>query len=231
MINEDKFEVFRKKVIFIIAVFTCLFHLYVGWFGLSAIIYLRSIHLMLMSLLIFLIYPLSQKKLYLLLLDFILMAIIIIGCLYLIINFKYIVTYLGETTNMQIILGVLMIIAVLEATRRVVGNVIPGIALFFLLYAYFGPYFGPLAHRTYSIKRIASQLYLTTEGIFGIPLGVSASFVLLFILFGAFIREEVRASFNGSSGGVSIWNYLGKCCSQCLYCGRIYYSGNEKGGV
>jgi len=205
MINEDKFEIFRKKVIFIIAVSTCLFHLYVGWFGISAIIYLRSIHLMLMSLLIFLIYPLSPKKLYLLLLDFILMVIIIIGCLYLIINFKYIVTYLGETTNMQIILGILMIVAVLEATRRVVGNIIPGIAIFFLLYAYFGPYFGPLAHRPYSIKRIASQLYLTTEGIFGIPLGVSASFVLLFILFGAFIRE-----FGGGEFFFNLSSTIGK---------------------
>jgi len=205
MINEDKLEIFRKKIIFLIAVIACLFHLYVGWFGLSAIIYLRSIHLMLMSLLIFLIYPLSRKKLSLLLLDFILMAIIIIGCLYLIINFKYIVTYLGKTTNMQIILGILMIIAVLEATRRVVGNIIPGIALFFLLYAYFGPYFGPFAHRVYSVKRIASQLYLTTEGIFGIPLGVSASFILLFILFGAFIRE-----FGGGEFFFNLSSMIGK---------------------
>ena len=205
MINENKFEIFRKRVIFIVAIFTCLFHLYAGWFGISAIIYLRSIHLMLMSLLIFLIYPLSQKKMYLLLLDFILIAIIITGCLYLIINFEYIVIYLGETTNIQIILGILVIIAVLEATRRVVGNIIPGIALFFLLYAYFGPYFGPLAHRAYSIKRIASQLYLTTEGIFGIPLGVSASFILLFILFGAFIRE-----FGGGEFFFNLSSMIGK---------------------
>jgi len=205
MINEDKFEIFRKKAIFIVAVFTCLFHLYVGWFGLSAIIYLRSIHLMLMSLLIFLVYPISRKKIPLLLLDFILMAIIIVGCLYLIINFEYIVTYLGQTTNIQIILGILMIIAVLEATRRVVGSIIPGIAIFFLFYAYFGPYFGPLAHRSYSIRRIASQLYLTTEGIFGIPLGVSASFVLLFILFGAFIRE-----FGGGEFFFNLSSAIGK---------------------
>jgi len=98
-----------------------------------------------------------------------------------------------------------MIIVVLESTRRVVGNVIPGIALFFLLYAYFGPYFGSLAHRTYSIKRIASQLYLTTEGIFGLALGVSASFILLFILFGAFIRE-----FGGGEFFFNLSSSIGK---------------------
>jgi len=193
MINEEKVEIFKKRVIFIISIITCLFHLYTGWFGLSAIIYLRSMHLMLMSILIFLIYPLKRKKLFFM--DFVLIVVSVIGCVYLIINFENVVTYLGRTSNIQVVLGILVIIVVLEATRRVVGNIIPGIAIFFLLYAYFGPYFGPLSHRPYSISRIVSQLYLTTEGIFGTPLGVSASFILLFILFGAFIREFGGADF------------------------------------
>jgi TRAP transporter 4TM/12TM fusion protein len=205
MFNEDKFKALKKNVIFIIAVLACLFHLYAGCFGISAIIILRGMHLIFMSSLVFLIYPISQKKSFLLILDFILMAIIITGSLYLIINFKYIALSLGRTLNIQIILGILMIVAVLETTRRVVGNIIPGIALFFLLYAYFGPYFGPLAHKAYSMKRIASQIYLTTEGIFGIPLGISASFVLLFILFGAFLRE-----FGGSEFFFNLASIIGK---------------------
>lgn len=188
MINTNNFEIFKKKLVYIIAIFASLFHLYVGWFGLSSVIYLRSPHLMLMSLLIFLMYPISRKKSYLLIFDLIFVVSIIIGCTYLIINYKYIVFNLGNPTNTQIILGILVIIVVLEATRRIIGNVIPSIAIISILYAYFGPYFGPLAHKAYSIQRIVSQLYLTTEGIFGTPLGVSANFILLFILFGSCIR-------------------------------------------
>jgi len=205
MINEEKIEIVRGRIIFIIAIFTCLFHLNVAWNGISSEVFLRSIHLMLMSLLIFLVYPLSRRKLPLLILDFILMIIIITGCSYLIINFKYIVVSLGKINNVQTILGILTIIVILEATRRVVGNIIPGIALFFLFYAYFGPYFGPLAHKAYSVHRIVSQLYLTTVGIFGVPLGVSASFVLLFILFGSFIQE-----FGGGEFFFKVSSFIGR---------------------
>ena len=70
------------------------------------------------------------------------------------------------------------------------------IASTFLLYSYFGPYFpGFLAHRGYSIQRIVSHMYFTTEGILGIPLGVSASFIFLFILFGAFLAASRTSDF------------------------------------
>ncbi|MCU0593511.1 MAG: TRAP transporter permease [Desulfobacterales bacterium] len=78
----------------------------------------------------------------------------------------------------------------LEAARRVVGLPIVGLSVFFLVYTYFGPYFpGFMQHRGYSLERIASHMYLTTEGILGIPLGVAATFIYLFILFGSF-REK-----------------------------------------
>jgi TRAP transporter 4TM/12TM fusion protein len=86
--------------------------------------------------------------------------------------------------------GVCGTLLTLEAARRVVGTPIVVIAGSFLLYAYFGPYFpGFLAHRGYSIERIVSHMYFTTEGILGIPLGVSATFIFLFILFGAFLEK------------------------------------------
>jgi len=72
----------------------------------------------------------------------------------------------------------------------VVGLPIVVIASSFLLYSYFGAYFpGFLAHRGYSISRIVSHMYFTTEGILGIPLGVSATFIFLFVLFGAFLEK------------------------------------------
>ncbi|MFS8542955.1 MAG: TRAP transporter permease [Limnochordales bacterium] len=78
----------------------------------------------------------------------------------------------------------------LEAARRVVGTPIVVIAIAFLIYAYVGPYMpGFLAHRGYTFTQIANHMYFTTEGIFGVPLGVSATFIFLFILFGAFLEK------------------------------------------
>ncbi|HEY8497549.1 MAG TPA: TRAP transporter fused permease subunit, partial [Limnochordales bacterium] len=75
-----------------------------------------------------------------------------------------------------------------DQARR--GEAIVVIAALFLVYAYVGPYMpGFLAHRGYSLRQIANHMYYTTEGIFGIPLGVSATFIFLFILFGAFLEK------------------------------------------
>lgn len=205
LIQIMNYKEIREKLILIISVITCLFHLYVGWFGISAIIYLRSIHLMLMGILVILLKPLSKKNLLLKIIDIVFIVIFIVGCMYLVLNFRYIVTTLGKIDNFQVILGLLTIIAVLEATRRVVGGIIPGIAIFFIIYAYFGPYFGPLAVRSYSLARISSQLYLTTEGIFGSALGVSASYVILFIIFGAFIEK-----FGGAEFFLNVSSLIGK---------------------
>jgi TRAP transporter 4TM/12TM fusion protein len=91
---------------------------------------------------------------------------------------------------MDYIVGACGVLLTLEAARRVVGLPIVLIASIFLLYSYFGPYFpGFLAHRGYPIRRIVSHMYFTTEGILGIPLGVSATFIFLFILFGAFLEK------------------------------------------
>ena len=99
------------------------------------------------------------------------------------------------------------ILLTLEAARRAVGMPMVIIASSFLVYAYFGAYFpGFLAHRGYSLQRIASHMYFTTEGILGIPLGVSASFIYLFILFGAFSeRSGLGQLFIDISNAIAGW--------------------------
>src|SRR5512139_1563971 len=88
------------------------------------------------------------------------------------------------------VIGAIGTLLTLEAARRIVGLPIVVIASTFLVYAYLGPYFpGFLTHRGYSVERIVSHMYFTTEGILGIPLGVSATFIFLFILFGAFLEK------------------------------------------
>ena len=96
----------------------------------------------------------------------------------------------------DVIVGGLGILLVIEATRRVVGLPMVTVVLFFLAYAFLGPYMpGVLAHRGLSLEQLVSHLYFMTEGIFGIPLGVSSTFIFLFILFGAYLESTGLGKF------------------------------------
>lgn len=103
----------------------------------------------------------------------------------------------GAPNSTDVYLGIILVLLTLEATRRAVGLPLMLVAVFFLLYALvFGPYMpGRFAHGTFSIKRVAYYLYLTDAGIFGTPLGVSANFVYLFILFGAILNKTGAGNF------------------------------------
>jgi TRAP transporter 4TM/12TM fusion protein len=91
----------------------------------------------------------------------------------------------------EVIFGLIMIIAILEATRRYVGWALSVTAIIFLAYALFGSDLpGLLAHKPYSLKRLASFLFTTTEGIYGLPIHISATFVMLFVLFGSFLNSS-----------------------------------------
>ena len=122
-------------------------------------------------------------------------------------NYMRIMMAGGDYSRLDYLAGILGVLLTLEAARRVVGLPIVCLASFFLLYTYFGNYFpGFLAHRGYSIERIASHMYLTTEGIIGIPLGVSATFIFLFILFGAFAeRSGLGQLFIDIANAVAGW--------------------------
>jgi len=110
--------------------------------------------------------------------------------LYMALNYMRIMEAGGDYSRMDYFAAGFGILLTLEAARRVVGLPIVCLATFFLLFSYFGAYFpGFMSHRGYSLERIASHMYLTTEGILGIPLGVAATFIYLFILFGSF-REK-----------------------------------------
>jgi len=106
--------------------------------------------------------------------------------LYLIINFQEIfVTRVAQPIDIDFLWGALAIILVTEGARRALGPSLPVIGILFLLYAVAGPYLpDTLAHRGFSITRIINHLYLGTEGIYGVALGVIATFVFHFVLFG-----------------------------------------------
>jgi TRAP transporter 4TM/12TM fusion protein len=91
----------------------------------------------------------------------------------------------GQHTPIDLMIGVIAIAMVIEATRRTMGIFLPLLAVATVLYGLFGPYLpGGLAHRGYSVSRVVAHLYKGTEGIYGIPVGVVATFVFHFVLFG-----------------------------------------------
>ncbi len=109
---------------------------------------------------------------------------------YIFLSYEEIVGRAGMPTSLDLLFGLLAILLVMEATRRTIGWDLPVLAALCLIYAYFGQYMpGFLAHRGYSVKRIIEHLYLGTEGIYGIPLGVVATYVFHFVLFGIFVAK------------------------------------------
>ncbi|MEW6335733.1 MAG: TRAP transporter fused permease subunit [Thermodesulfobacteriota bacterium] len=95
----------------------------------------------------------------------------------------------GGTALRDVILGWFLILVSLEVARRVVGTIVPVIGIVLLLYAYFGPYFPlGLGHSGFSLSRIAESLFLSPDGIFGMIANTFASYILIFVIFGAFME-------------------------------------------
>ena len=98
--------------------------------------------------------------------------------------------------KLDVILGVTFMVLLLEATRRTTGWIVPVVAMAFLAYAYFGPYLPqPWTHRGFDIGQIVGQLFITLEGIFGVPVDVSSSLIILFCIYGAFLQHSGAGKF------------------------------------
>lgn len=199
--KEATFRVFGgwlQKFIRILCILFSLFHLYTAAMGLYPPQIQRSVHLGFVLVLVYLLYPAKatgdKHKLYWY--DVLLAAAGAAVCGYIVWNYDIIVLDAGPPTELDFIFGCAAILLVLEATRRIVGLPITLIAIAFLLYAKFGNLIpGMMGHPGFSIQRIVGHMYLTTEGLFGMPLGVAASFVFLFILFGAFLHSTGLGKF------------------------------------
>jgi TRAP transporter 4TM/12TM fusion protein len=153
---------------------------------------IRSIHIGFLSLLTFILYPafkksnLSSVVWY----DWLLgLGGFAIGFYHLVFEAE-IIQHSGEPTQIEIVLGTAMIVLVFEGTRRVMGWALPIVCGVFLAYGLLGQYLpGDLAHRGYDFSAIVNQLYLGTDGIYGTPTLVSATYIFLFILFGSFLEH------------------------------------------
>ena len=125
--------------------------------------------------------------------DYILGILAALTALYIFIDFEGIATRYGQPTTRDIIFGLMLVCLLLEATRRVIGPALPFIALLFIVYSFCSEMdFMPevLLQKAVSLKRFVGQMTMSTEGIYGIPLDVSATIVFLFVLFGTMPRKS-----------------------------------------
>ena len=195
--KRDPVGIWHYIICAICILFSC-FQLYTAIFGVLDAHLQRTIDLCFGLVLIYLLYPArkswSRKKMNPL--DAILAVLSVVATMYLVINYKELVTRAGMNTPTDIVIGVIGVLLVFEATRRTVGWPMLTVALVFLAYAFLGPYMpGILAHRGVSFDELVSHLYFTTEGIFGVPMGVSSTFIFLFILFGAYLDATGLGKF------------------------------------
>lgn len=110
--------------------------------------------------------------------------------LYMALHFKALIAQAGNYTQLDVTIAIIAIVLLLEACRRVVGVPILVVVCSFIAYAYLGGHIpGYFGHRGFTIQRIATHLYFTTEGVIGTPLACAATFIFLFILFGAFLER------------------------------------------
>ena len=162
--------------------------------------FIRAIHLGFALLVVYLNYPMLKKPLlglnYLAvkdripILDFVLALVACFSALYIAIDFEGMTTRLGQPITRDIVIGLTLVVLLLEASRRVIGPALTVIAGAFIVYAFAGPYMPDLiAFKGTSMSRFVGQMTMSTAGIYGIPLDVSATIVFLFVLFGAMLDK------------------------------------------
>jgi TRAP transporter 4TM/12TM fusion protein len=168
-----------------VAVAMSLYHMHAAAFGPPEAIVFRGTHLLFALTLVFLLYPTRPGHPAWRTLDAALLALGFGFVLHIFLNYDYFINriiYIDTLTAADRFFAVVAVVIVLEATRRVIGWALPLTALAFIVYA------AGFTHVTLDV--LLEQLYLSTEGIFGSTLGVSASYVMLFVLFGAFMEKS-----------------------------------------
>ena len=195
-----------RRVITVIAVSMSLYHMYVTGFGPPEAVIYRGTHLMFALALVFLLFPTRRAvtnswwRSY----DMLLLVLGLGGVLHIFVNYEafiYRIIYIDDLTMGDTLWGIVMVIIVLEATRRIIGWALPMTAMVFMGYAMF--------FTNVKWPVLLEQLYLSTEGIFGSTLGVSAAYVMLFVIFGAFMEKsgtgrlfmDFSMSLTGKSAG------------------------------
>jgi len=210
--NSRELKGFPAKILSAILICFTLFQLYTAIFGVMDAMLQRAIHLAFGLSLVYLFYPTrqswSRKKMHPVDIGLAITAALV--CIYVVVFYQDLVLRAGRVTTIDMIVGCVAILLVLEAARRVIGWPMVIIALCFIAYALLGRYVpGKLAHRGVDIENLVQQLFFTTEGIFGIPIGVSSTFIFMFLLFGAYLEKTGMGEFFIDSANAIAGNAVG----------------------
>ena len=183
-------------IVWIVALCFAVFHLYTAATGSLLALYQRSIHFAFAGFLVFWLCPSrtsnSKAKKALKIWDVFLSLCAVIPVLYLILNEDIIINrfyYIEDLAWYEYLFCAMLVLAILEGTRRKMGKALPIIALVAIVYMLFGRYLpGVLGNGGFSLIAFVDTIYMTTEGPFGIALGASATYVVLFVIFGSFLE-------------------------------------------
>ena len=190
------------------------FHYYTAGFGILTEHWHKSIHLAAVLGLIFIMFPTSLDGFPKIggvpVHDWILAILIAVACFYLPVVFDELTFRIGMPNTEDMVMGTIMVVLVLEATRRAMGWVLPAIVIVFILYGLYGNHLsGVLAHPGSSWEGFISHVYLTQEGIFGIPVKVVATFVFHFVLFGVLATRMGLGQFFIDLASILAGRYAG----------------------
>ena len=189
-----------------VAVAMSLFHLYTAIAGVPPLFSefpivatqpLRYTHVAFVLVLCFLLFPLARRfRNRIQWFDVIVAAVAVAILIYAIAGGEDFTDRATIPNQTDIILGIVFIAILLEATRRTIGWIVPVVAILFMAYAMAGPYLpAPWNHRGYGVDQLVGHLFITLEGIFGIPVDVSSSLIILFTIYGAFLQHSGAGKF------------------------------------
>lgn len=193
-------KLFGKAAFFVMvfSIVTSAIHIWMNSFSLMMVIKKNAIHLGLMLALTFLMYPATKKSsrekpsIF----DWGFAILGILTGLYIYFTYDSLIDRSLTPNTIDYCFAVITVLLILEAARRAVGWILPVLSMCFIFYAKFGYIFpGVLAHQGFTWKRILTRMYLTDNGVYGVTLMVSASYVFMFILFGSFLNKSGTAKF------------------------------------
>ncbi|MBI2368682.1 MAG: TRAP transporter fused permease subunit [Deltaproteobacteria bacterium] len=194
----------RRWIVGGLAIAWSLYQLYVAYFGVPSPLLLRSLHLLAAFVLLFLTEPLvrgqdGRSPAWARALDFTLLLLSAAIFLYIVANYFTIENRMAQVdpvSTTELILGILSILLTLEAVRRCVSPALTIVMLVFLAYTLLGGMIpAPFGHKGFNLEEIVEIMYLGYRGIFGMPVGVAATYVFLFVLWGAFFEKSGVGEF------------------------------------
>jgi TRAP transporter 4TM/12TM fusion protein len=190
------FKGWTDQALTAVAVAMSLFHFYAASAVIPAQI-LRAIHVAFVLFLCFLLFPAAKRFRHRIQWFDVVPSILGVAVIvYLLVDFDEFIERAVTPTGWDLFFGVTLILLVLEATRRTSGWILTAVVIAFIAYAFAGPWLpAPWTHRGYDVERLVGHMYMTLEGIFGVAIDVSATFIILFTIYGAILQYSGAGEF------------------------------------